>query len=93
MAASESSTPAATGAASVKMISDWRRDPDAYDPSARVCVFTLNGETFEAHSHRGDAPEQWPMVVRRMDGGYVRTVANWRRLPAELSAHLARTEG
>lgn len=69
--------------------SDWRSDPDAYDPSAGMCRFTLDGVDYTAHSIHGTAGDDWPFCVRR-NGQYVGTVSNWRRMPEQLRDFLSR---
>jgi hypothetical protein len=78
-----------SAAITLEHASSWMRDPDAYDPSARVRTFTLNGRTFLANSLHSDAPEQWPLMIRdAVTRRYITTVTNWARLPQELPAHL-----
>jgi hypothetical protein len=70
-------------------VSSWMRDPDAYDPSARMRWFEVNGQRYTAHSVHGDNPEQWPLVIRDgITGKYVATVSNWPALPAQLNERL-----
>lgn len=73
----------------VKRITEWTRDPHAYDPGARKCRFTFGGQTFAAHTYNGDNPEQWPLVIREvLSGKYVATVSNWATLPTQLAARV-----
>lgn len=67
----------------------WHKDPDAYDPQARVREFTLNGREFTAHSLQGPAADHWSVTVREAGTcRYVATVSNWTALPGQLSARL-----
>lgn len=66
-------------------ITPWHRDPNAYDPAARMCSFRLYGRTFTAHSAHADDPDSWPITVREAPSGrYVATVGSWGRMAQQL---------